>query len=81
MTLKFLIEQLNFYSDTSGLSAFNSDSPMGILWPVIETLLKVVEKCKKKESLRDCAFQLLIVIIKICPNEIFNDKMTKIVKR
>ena len=54
MTLKFLIEQLQFYTEEG--QDFNLDSPMGILWPVVETLFKICEKFKKKEILKDCAF-------------------------
>lgn len=51
LTLKYLIEQLNF-SDRE----FNFDSPAGILWPIIDGIYKIVEKNMKKEILKDYAF-------------------------
>ena len=68
ITLKYLVEQLSF-SDTN----FDFDSPMGILWPAIENLFKISVKYTKKEFYKDYAFQLMIVIVKISPNEFFNE--------
>lgn len=50
ITLKYLVEQFDF-SDQS----FDFDSAMGILWPNIENMFKVSEKCMKKEFLKDYA--------------------------
>jgi hypothetical protein len=57
MTLKFMVEQLQFYDTTNSASRteFKLDTPMGVLWPVIETMYQVAEKCRKKEFLKDYA--------------------------
>jgi hypothetical protein len=47
-----------------------------ILWPVIEQLFALTEKCRKKEALKDYAIHLQIVIMKVSPQEFFNEKMT-----
>lgn len=46
-----------------------------ILWPVIEQLYTLTEKCRKKEPLKDYATHLQIVIMKVSPQEFFNEKM------
>ena len=43
MTLKFQVEQLQFYDTNTNPSSasrteFKLDTPMGVLWPVIETM-------------------------------------------
>ncbi len=51
LTLKYILEQVSFYSPD-----FNHDSPLGILWPSVETIYKITEKCVEKELLKDYAF-------------------------
>lgn len=53
---------------------------MGNLWKVVEAMFDSVEKCRKKEYLKDYALQLLIVIMKVSPNDFFNDKIMLMVK-
>lgn len=71
MTLKFLVEQLQF---------FESESPMQVLWPVIETLFQITEKCRRKEVLRESALQLQAVIAKACPGEYYAEKVGGLLK-
>ena len=60
MTLKFLVEQLQFFIEVGGGKANNLplDTPMGMLWPVTEALYEVAEKLRKKDILKDNALQL-----------------------
>ena len=51
ITIKYLVEQLDYSERT-----FDFDSPIGILWPVIENFYKASEKYMKKEMLKDYAF-------------------------
>jgi hypothetical protein len=83
MTLKFQIEQLQFYDTNTNPSSasrteFKLDTPMGVLWPVIETMYQVAEKCRKKEILKDYALQLQIVIIKVSPEQFFGEKINNL---
>jgi hypothetical protein len=75
MTLKFMVEQLYFYVEVGGKSNnLPLDTPMGMLWPVIEALYDYAEKLRKKDSLKDNALQLQIVIMKVSPNEFLKEK-------
>lgn len=76
MTLKFMIEQLQFFVEVGGGKANNLslDTPMGMMWPVVEALYDIAEKLRKKDSLKDNALQLQIVIMKVSPNEFLKEK-------
>jgi hypothetical protein len=51
-----------------------------MLWPAIENIYKSAEKAIKKELLRDPALELMVVIMKVSPNDSFNDKAIKLGK-
>ena len=53
ISFKYTIEQLEFYNMKYENGEYNYDSPMGILWPMVENIYKACEKCAKKENLRD----------------------------
>ncbi len=56
------------------------ESPIGSLWPVVENIYDIAEKCRKKEPiLKDYALQLQFVIIKISPDSFFSQKMNLLV--
>jgi hypothetical protein len=59
MTLKFLIEQLEFYVEIEGGITNNlpADTATGMLWPVVEAMYDIAEKLRKKD-LKDNALQL-----------------------
>jgi hypothetical protein len=80
MSLKYLIEQLDFQSEDDRNFDGQYDSPMRILWPFVESLFKSAEKATKKENLRNTAIEAMIVIIKVSPQDFFNDKMNKLMK-
>ena len=74
MTLKFLIEQLQYHGEVNVQGKI--EFMRSILWPVIEQLYTLTEKCRKKEPLKDYATHLQIVIMKVSPQEFFNEKMS-----
>ena len=53
---------------------------MEILWPVVETIFKACEKCKKKEHLQENAVLLMVAICKIGGNLFFNERITPFIK-
>jgi len=56
MTLKFLIEQLQYHGEVNVQGKV--EFMRSILWPVIEQLYTLAEKCRKKDPLKDYATHL-----------------------
>lgn len=71
VTLKYMIEQLDFSQNYNKAGAFNLESPIGSLWPICENLYKRAERCSRKEDLKEHSQLLLLTILKVSPKEFF----------